>query len=70
MLVCLDSPLDQAFASKPQTLFGRAVESATAEPHNPHILRNHLAAAAFELRLDPRPGGLDRHLFGIFSRGR
>eukprot|EP00638_Chattonella_subsalsa_P000234 CAMPEP_0117767162 /NCGR_PEP_ID=MMETSP0947-20121206/21430_1 /TAXON_ID=44440 /ORGANISM="Chattonella subsalsa, Strain CCMP2191" /LENGTH=1052 /DNA_ID=CAMNT_0005590729 /DNA_START=41 /DNA_END=3200 /DNA_ORIENTATION=+ len=48
VLVALDGPLDQRFMAKPQTLFGRALESAVADPHNEVVLKDHLQCAAYE----------------------
>jgi ATP-dependent helicase YprA (DUF1998 family) len=51
LFIALDSPLDQALVANPASLLRREVEAAILDPHNPHILRGHLAAAAHELPL-------------------
>ena len=54
LFIALDSPLDQALVCAPQTMLNREVEAAIVDPHNPHILKHHLAAAAHELPLQRR----------------
>ena len=54
LFIALDSPLDQALVCAPQTMLNREVEAAIVDPHNPHILKHHLAAAAHEMPLQRR----------------
>lgn len=53
ILVAYDDPVDQFLARRPERLFRGALEHAVIDPGNPHILRNQLACAAFELSLSP-----------------
>lgn len=63
-LVAGDDQLDQWFVHHPDELFSRPPEAAVVNPANPHVLRPHLACAAYELPLTPAddrywPGLLD-----------
>ena len=48
ILIGYDNPLDQFFMRHPEELFGRPHESALLDPGNIHVLKAHLACAAFE----------------------
>ncbi|MEO6469170.1 MAG: DEAD/DEAH box helicase, partial [Acidimicrobiia bacterium] len=53
VLIAGDDQLDQWYASHPDELFTRTPESAIVNPHNPFVLRPHVACAAHELPLTP-----------------
>jgi len=57
VLVTQDNPLEQFFATEPETLLQRPVEPALLNARNAELLRMHLVAAAIEepLRIPPRP---------------
>ncbi len=59
-LIGLNNPLDQYFMRHPEELFGRTHENALLDPHNVHLLRQHLICAAYEMPLTSR----DEELFG------
>lgn len=51
VLVAYNDPIDQYLMHHPDYFFARNVERAILDPANPHILRQQLACAAFELPL-------------------
>jgi len=53
ILIALDNPLDQFLMRHPEYFFGRTSEQAIVNPHNPRILRSHLACAAHEFPVSP-----------------
>ena len=69
--VAFDGPLDQYFMRRPEKLFEAAeAERAAIDCANPAILAAHIACAAYELPLDPRPEGVDaRTYFFTSARG-
>ena len=56
LLVAADNPLEQHLMAAPRAMLERPLERTVLNPHNPFILRPHLAAAAHErpLRILPR----------------
>jgi len=50
-LVALRDALDQYFMRHPDAFFAKSVEAVALDPHNPHLLRQHLPCAASELYL-------------------
>ena len=64
ILIAFDGPFDQYFVRHPKRLFERPLERASIDPTNRQIMQQHCACAAFELPLDPRPGGADAAFFG------
>lgn len=51
VLVARDDPLDTYLIHHPDALLGRPLERSVFNPHNPHVLRDHLYCAAIELPL-------------------
>jgi len=60
VLVAYNDTVDQYLMRRPQFLFGRPTEAACVDPHNPYILAQQLACAAYELPL----GESDEPAFG------
>jgi len=60
VLVAYNDTVDQYLMRRPQYLFGRPTEAACVDPHNPYILAQQLACAAYELPL----GDADAPAFG------
>jgi DEAD/DEAH box helicase domain-containing protein len=60
VLVAYNDTVDQYLMRRPQYLFGRPTEAACVDPHNPYILAQQLACAAYELPL----GDADEPAFG------
>ncbi|KQB84484.1 DEAD/DEAH box helicase [Corynebacterium oculi] len=54
VLVARDDPLDTYLVHHPAALLQRPLERAVFDPHNPHVLREHLYCAAVELPLTPQ----------------
>lgn len=53
VLVAYNDTVDQYLMRKPDYFFGRSPEAACVDPHNPYILAQQLACAAYELPLSP-----------------
>jgi len=51
VLVAYNEMVDQYLMRQPDYFFGRSPEAAVIDPHNPYILAQQLACAAFELPL-------------------
>jgi DEAD/DEAH box helicase domain-containing protein len=49
VLVAYNDTVDQYLMRRPEWFFGRSPEAACADPHNPYILAQQLACAAYEL---------------------
>jgi DEAD/DEAH box helicase domain-containing protein len=49
VLVAYNDTVDQYLMRRPEFLFGRPTEAACVDPHNPYILAQQLACAAYEL---------------------
>ncbi len=49
VLVAYNDTVDQYLMRRPEYLFGRPTEAACVDPHNPYILAQQLACAAYEL---------------------
>ncbi len=64
VLIALPDALDQYLMRNPAFLFGRPVEAAVVDPHNPYLLADHLRCAAAELPLTEE----DFALFGEPAR--
>jgi DEAD/DEAH box helicase domain-containing protein len=65
VLVAYNETVDQYLMQHPEYFFGRSPEAAVIDPHNPYILAQQLACAAFELPL----GREDERLFGPQTPG-
>ncbi len=53
VLVAYNETMDQYLMHHPEYFFGRSPEAAVIDPHNPYILAQQLACAAYELPLGP-----------------
>ena len=53
VLVAYNDTVDQYLMRRPDYFFGRSPEAACVDPHNPYILAQQLACAAYELPLAP-----------------
>ncbi len=53
VLVAYNETVDQYLMRHPEYFFGRSPEAAVVDPHNPYILAQQLACAAYELPLTP-----------------
>jgi DEAD/DEAH box helicase domain-containing protein len=53
LLVAYNDTVDQYLMRRPEYFFGRSTEAACVDPHNPYILAQQLACAAYELPLGP-----------------
>jgi DEAD/DEAH box helicase domain-containing protein len=53
ILVAYNETVDQYLMRHPEYFFGRSPEAAVIDPHNPYILAQQLACAAYELPLTP-----------------
>src|SRR5262245_60805364 len=60
VLVAYNDTVDQYLMRRPEYLFGRPTEAACVDPHNPYILAQQLACAAYELPVGPH----DQAAFG------
>src|ERR1043166_4829734 len=60
VLVAYNDTVDQYLMRRPEYLFGRSTEAACIDPHNPYILAQQLACAAYELPV----GDADEPAFG------
>jgi len=60
LLVAYNETVDQYLMRHPEFFFGRSPEAAVVDPHNPYILAQQLACAAYELPLGPQ----DETVFG------
>ncbi len=60
VLVAYNDTVDQYLMRRPEFLFGRPTEAACVDPHNPYILAQQLACAAYELPV----GESDETAFG------
>jgi DEAD/DEAH box helicase domain-containing protein len=57
VLVAYNETSDQYLMRHPEYLFGRSPEAAVVDPHNPYILAQQLACAAYELPLAAADAG-------------
>ena len=57
VLVAYNETIDQYLMRHPDYFFGRSPEAAVIDPHNPYILAQQLACAAYELPLSPDDAG-------------
>ena len=57
MLVAYNDTVDQYLMRQPEYFFGRSPEAACIDPHNPYILAQQLACAAYELPIGRRGRG-------------
>jgi DEAD/DEAH box helicase domain-containing protein len=53
LLVAYNDTVDQYLMRRPEYFFGRSPEAACVDPHNPYILAQQLACAAYELPIGP-----------------
>ncbi len=53
VLVAYNDTVDQYLMRAPEYFFGRSPEAACVDPHNPYILAQQLACAAYELPVGP-----------------
>jgi len=53
VLVAYNDTVDQYLMHHPDWFFGRSPEAAVIDPHNPYVLAQQLACAAYELPLGP-----------------
>lgn len=53
VLVAYNDTVDQYLMRRPEWFFGRPAEAACVDPHNPYILAQQLACAAYELPIGP-----------------
>ena len=60
VLVAYNETVDQYLMRRPDYFFGRSPEAAVVDPHNPYILAQQLACAAYELPLAAQ----DAEVFG------
>lgn len=64
VLVAYNDTVDQYLMRRPEYFFGRSPEAACIDPHNPYILAQQLACAAYELPVSPA----DEAAFGPQTR--
>jgi DEAD/DEAH box helicase domain-containing protein len=64
VLVAYNDTVDQYLMRAPEYFFGRSPEAACVDPHNPYILAQQLACAAYELPIAPE----DEAAFGPQTR--
>ena len=64
VLVAYNDTVDQYLMRAPEYFFGRSPEAACIDPHNPYILAQQLACAAYELPIGPE----DEAAFGPQAR--
>ncbi len=57
VLIAGNDPVDQFLMRHPEYFFGRSPEHAVADPHNPYVVRRHLAVAAQERPLEEQNAG-------------
>ncbi len=57
VLIGYTETVDQYLMRHPEFFFGRSPEAACVDPHNPYILAQQLACAAYELPLGPADHG-------------
>lgn len=53
VLVAYNDTVDQYLMRRPEYFFGRSPEAACIDPHNPYILAQQLACAAYEMPISP-----------------
>ncbi|HYM81709.1 MAG TPA: DEAD/DEAH box helicase [Candidatus Limnocylindria bacterium] len=56
VLVAYNETVDQYLMRHPGYFFGRSPEAAVIDPHNPYVLAQQVACAAYELPLSPADG--------------
>ena len=64
VLVAYNDTVDQYLMRRPEYFFGRSPEAACIDPHNPYILAQQLACAAYEMPISPA----DEAAFGPQTR--
>jgi len=74
ILLAKPDALDQYFMKHPDDFFGRSLEAAILDPHNPHVTRAHLPCAAAERPITLAdetfwPGDLGGHLETLEEEG-